>query len=82
MGASMLRDSCETASLSTHWHQAAASSNLPGVNITSMLDSHPHASCAGSKWTAMQETMGWRHFRVIQVRHGPVPAWPAWYGTL
>ncbi|GIL85582.1 hypothetical protein Vretimale_13319 [Volvox reticuliferus] len=24
----------------------------------------------GSKWTAMQETMGWRHFRVIQCRKG------------
>ncbi|KAG2502111.1 hypothetical protein HYH03_000603 [Edaphochlamys debaryana] len=22
----------------------------------------------GSKWTAMQETLGWRHFRVIEVR--------------
>lgn len=24
------------------------------------------APCAGSKWTAMERTFGWRHFRVMQ----------------
>ena len=27
--------------------------------------------CAGSKWTAMQETLGWRHVRVTQQRKVP-----------
>ena len=26
---------------------------------------------AGSKWTAMHETLGWRHFRVTQQRKVP-----------
>ncbi|KXZ45765.1 hypothetical protein GPECTOR_50g558 [Gonium pectorale] len=63
--------------------RASSPSSVTGVRAAPDSEAAPSAGAGynkknrvdmtrivGSKWTAMQETMGWRHFRVIQCRKG------------